>query len=54
LSSRPRWQRLLSKISKFDDRFEKEWAPWIELAAGLTALTILVASLLAASDGKSP
>jgi len=44
---------LLSEISKWDDRFERELAPWIELAIGLVALTVLVASLLAlaASDG---
>jgi hypothetical protein len=42
----PRWERLLSEVSKWDDRFERQRAPWIELAAGLAALTILVASLL--------
>jgi hypothetical protein len=42
---------LLSEISKWDDRFERELVPWIELAAGLVALTVLAASLLAASDG---
>jgi hypothetical protein len=40
----PRWQRLLSEISKWDDRFERQRAPWIELAAGLAAATILMAS----------
>ena len=42
---------MLSEISKWDDRFERELAPWIELAAGLVALTVLAASLLAALDG---
>jgi len=51
MTLRPRWHRLLSEISKWDDRFERELAPWIELAVGLVALTVLVASLLAASDG---
>jgi hypothetical protein len=51
MTLRPRWHRLLSEISKWDDRFERELAPWIELAVGLAALTALVASLLAASDG---
>ena len=50
MTLRPRWHRLLSEISKWD-RFERELAPWIELAVGLVALTVLVASLLAASDG---
>jgi hypothetical protein len=44
----PRWQRLLSVISKWDDRFERQQAPWIELAAGLVAATILMASFRAA------
>jgi hypothetical protein len=43
----PRWQRLLSEISKWDDRFERQQAPWIELAAGLAAATILMASFWA-------
>jgi hypothetical protein len=51
MTPRPRWHRLLSEISKWDDRFERKLAPWIELAVGLAALTALVASLLAASDG---
>jgi hypothetical protein len=51
MTPRPRWHRLLSEISKWDDRFERELVPWIELAAGLVALTVLAASLLAASDG---
>jgi hypothetical protein len=42
---------LLSEISRWDDRFESQLAPWIELSVGLAALTVLVASLLAASDG---
>jgi hypothetical protein len=32
------------EISKWDDRFERQQAPWIELAAGLAAATILMAS----------
>jgi hypothetical protein len=35
----PRWQRLLSELSKWDDRFDRQRAPWIELAAGLAAAT---------------
>jgi hypothetical protein len=42
---------LLSEISKWDDRFGRELVPWIELAVGLVALTVLLASFLAASDG---
>jgi hypothetical protein len=52
--TRPRWERLLSEISKWDDRFERKRAPWIELAAGLAAMSVLTLSLLAAAwDGKS-
>jgi hypothetical protein len=43
-----------SEMSKWDDRVEKEWAQWIELVAGLSALIVLVFSLLAGWDGKSP
>jgi ABC transporter substrate binding protein len=35
---RPRWARFLSEISEWDQRFERDRAPWIELAAGLAAL----------------
>jgi hypothetical protein len=45
---RPRWARFLSEISEWDQRFERDRAPWIELAAGLAALTVVVVSLLAA------
>ena len=48
----PRWARFLSEISEWDQRFERGRAPWIELAAGLAALTIVVVSLLAAVDGR--
>jgi hypothetical protein len=48
---RPRWERFLSEISEWDQRFERDRAPWIELAAGLAALTIVVVSFLAAVDG---
>jgi hypothetical protein len=47
MTPRPRWQRLLSEISKWDDRFERQQAPWIELAAGLATATILMASFWA-------
>jgi hypothetical protein len=51
---RPRWEHLLSEISKWDDRFERGRTPWIELAIGLTAMSVLTLSLLAAVwDGKS-
>jgi len=46
---RPRWEHLLSEISKWDDRFERERAPWIELAVGLAAMNVLTLSLLAAA-----
>ena len=49
---RPRWERLLSEISEWDQRFERDRAPWIELAAGLAALTVLVVRLLATVDEK--
>jgi len=39
---------LLSQIPKLDDQFERERAPWIELAAGLAAIGVLTLSLLAA------
>ena len=45
---RPRWERFLSEISEWDQRFERDRAPWIELAAGLAELTVVVVSLLAA------
>ena len=45
---RPRWARFLSEISEWDQRFERDRAPWIELAAGLAAVTVVVVSLLAA------
>ena len=48
---RPRWARFLSEISEWDQRFERDRAPWIELAAGLAALTVVVVSLLAAGKG---
>ena len=48
---RPRWERFLSEVSEWDQRFERDRAPWIELAAGLAALTIVVVSFLAAVDG---
>ena len=51
---RPRWERFLSKISEWDQRFEKDRATWIELAAGLAALTVVVVSLLAAVDAPLP
>jgi hypothetical protein len=44
----------LSKLSKWDDRAEKEWIQWIELVAGLSAMIVLTLSLLAVWDGKSP
>jgi hypothetical protein len=44
---RPRWARFLSEISEWDQRFERDRAPWIELAAGLAALTVVVVSLAA-------
>jgi hypothetical protein len=51
---RPRWENLLSKVSHWDDRFERERSPRIELALGLTAISILTLSLLAAVlGGKS-
>src|SRR5262249_60433863 len=37
MTLRPRWDRLLSEISKWDDRFERELAPWMELAVGLSS-----------------
>ena len=43
-----------SEVSKWDDHVEKEWIQWIELVAGLSALIVLVFSLLAGWDGKSP
>jgi hypothetical protein len=43
-----------SKLSKWDDRAEKEWIQWIELVAGLSAMIVLTLSLLAVWDGKSP
>jgi hypothetical protein len=43
-----------SEMSNWEDRVEKEWAQWIELVAGLSALSVLVFSLLAGWDGKSP
>jgi hypothetical protein len=49
MTSRPGWERLLSEISEWDHRFERDRAPWIELAAGLAALTVVVVSLLAAA-----
>ena len=50
---RPRWARFLSEISDWDQRFERDRAPWIELAAGLAALTVVVVSLLAAAKGNA-
>jgi hypothetical protein len=53
---RPRWARFLSEISEWDQRFERDRAPWIELAAGLAALTVVVwwvVSLLAAGEGNA-
>jgi hypothetical protein len=50
---RPRWEHLLSEISKWDDRFERGRAPWIELAVGLAAMTVVVVSLLAAGYGNA-
>ena len=49
---RPRWGRFLSEISEWDQRFERGRAPWIELLAGLAALTVVVVSLLAAVDAR--
>jgi len=49
---RPRWARFLSEISEWDQRFERDRA-WIELAAGLAALTVVVVSLLAAGKGNA-
>jgi len=43
---RPRWEHLLSEISEWDNRFERNRAPWIELAVGLAALTVVAVSLL--------
>ena len=43
-----------SKLSKWDDRAEKEWIQWIELVAGLSAMIVLTLSLLAVWGGKSP
>jgi hypothetical protein len=43
-----------SELSKWDDHVEKKWIQWIELAAGLSAMMVLIWSLLAAWDGKSP
>jgi hypothetical protein len=53
MSSRSRWERLLSEIPEWDHRFERRQAPWIELAAGLAALTVVVVSLLAAGYGNA-
>ena len=50
---RPRWERFLSEISEWDQRFERDRAPWIELAAGLVALSVVVVSLLATVDEKN-
>jgi hypothetical protein len=51
---RPRWEHLLTEVSKWDERFERKRAPWIELAAGLAAMSVLTLTLLAAVwDGKS-
>jgi hypothetical protein len=47
-------QELWSELSKWDDHVEKEWIQRIELAAGLSAMMVLIWSLLAAWDGKSP
>ena len=50
---RPRWERFLSEISEWDQRFKRDRAPWIELAAGLAALTVVAVSLLAAGEGNA-
>jgi hypothetical protein len=43
-----------SELYKRDEQFERKWIPWIELAAGLTAMSVLTLSFLAAvCDGKS-
>src|SRR5262249_4388825 len=47
-------RKFWSKLSKWDDRVEREWIQWIELIAGLSALILLTLSLLAVWDGKSP
>ena len=44
MTSGARWQRL---GPKWDDRFERQRAPWIELAAGLAAAPFLMASFWA-------
>jgi hypothetical protein len=41
-----------SKLYKWDDHGEKGWIHWIELVAGLSAMTVLTLSLLAVWDGK--
>ena len=38
---------MLSEISEWDHWFERDRAPWIELAVGLAALTVVAISLLA-------
>jgi hypothetical protein len=43
---RLRWEHLLSEISEWDHRFERDRAPWIELAVSLAALTVVAVSLL--------
>jgi hypothetical protein len=41
-----------STLSKWDDHGETGWIHWIELVAGVCAMTVLTLSLLAVWDGK--
>ena len=41
---------LFNYAAAFIQRFERDRAPWIELAAGLAALIVVVVSLLAAGE----
>jgi hypothetical protein len=47
-------RKFWSELSKRDEQFERKWIPWIELAAGFTAMSVLTLSFLAAvCGGKS-
>src|SRR5262245_10431764 len=49
---RPRWEHLLSEMSKWDDRIDRQRTPGIELAIRLIAMSVLLLSLLA--EAASP